>query len=258
MAMCTTLSRRHKLSRKTSGPCLREMLWPGDKIAIWRTRDRSGNRGVVAFAEVTSSVEMLEEPDASHAFWGKGRVEGPRRRLRLRYLPSSGLPLWLDEHEDFRTALGQGRSGKQALRSYTGTLGWTGGKSRELSFHRRPRPSLCRMHLRTSLSAERTLNGFSRRSAERTTWFSGGLLVSGKSFMAKRLAYALIGRKDPTKVEVVQFHQSYSYEDFIQGFRLLTTKVSSSAKTESSTSFASGQRARRSRTSSSRDQSREP
>jgi MoxR-like ATPase len=42
---------------------------------------------------------------------------------------------------------------------------------------------------------------------------------TGKTFMAKRLAYAAIGERDPSKVEMVQFHQSYSYEDFIQGFR---------------------------------------
>lgn len=41
----------------------------------------------------------------------------------------------------------------------------------------------------------------------------------GKTFIAKRVAYALLGFKDPSKVEMVQFHQSYSYEDFIQGYR---------------------------------------
>jgi hypothetical protein len=41
----------------------------------------------------------------------------------------------------------------------------------------------------------------------------------GKTFVAKRLAYALIGRKSKESVETVQFHQAYSYEDFIQGFR---------------------------------------
>jgi 5-methylcytosine-specific restriction protein B len=41
----------------------------------------------------------------------------------------------------------------------------------------------------------------------------------GKTFVAKRLAYALIGLESPQQVEMIQFHQSYAYEDFIQGFR---------------------------------------
>jgi MoxR-like ATPase len=41
----------------------------------------------------------------------------------------------------------------------------------------------------------------------------------GKTYIARRLAYALIGSNDPQQIEMIQFHQSYSYEDFIQGFR---------------------------------------
>lgn len=41
----------------------------------------------------------------------------------------------------------------------------------------------------------------------------------GKTFMAKRLAYSRIGFKDKSKVLMIQFHQSYSYEDFIEGIR---------------------------------------
>lgn len=41
----------------------------------------------------------------------------------------------------------------------------------------------------------------------------------GKTFTAKRLAYSIIGSKNPDRVQMIQFHQSYSYEDFIEGYR---------------------------------------
>ena len=41
----------------------------------------------------------------------------------------------------------------------------------------------------------------------------------GKTFTADRLAYSLMGEKAIDRVKMVQFHQSYSYEDFIMGFR---------------------------------------
>lgn len=41
----------------------------------------------------------------------------------------------------------------------------------------------------------------------------------GKTFSAKRLAYAILGRKDDTHIEKIQFHQNYSYEDFIMGYK---------------------------------------
>lgn len=42
---------------------------------------------------------------------------------------------------------------------------------------------------------------------------------TGKTFAAKRLAYVLMEAVDDDRIEFVQFHQNYSYEDFVMGYR---------------------------------------
>lgn len=41
----------------------------------------------------------------------------------------------------------------------------------------------------------------------------------GKTYVARKLAYALMETKDDTRIEMLQFHPAYTYEDFMRGYR---------------------------------------
>mgnify|MGYP000929008409 CR=1 FL=1 len=68
------------------------------------------------------------------------------------------------------------------------------------------------------MSPERyaTLKGLVRRKKNVILQGAPGV---GKTYAAQRLAFSLMGEKDASRVKVVQFHQSYSYEDFVMGYR---------------------------------------
>ena len=46
---------------------------------------------------------------------------------------------------------------------------------------------------------------------------------TGKTYVAQRLAWLLTGERSTDRIEAVQFHQSYGYEDFVRGYRPTNT-----------------------------------
>ena len=68
-------------------------------------------------------------------------------------------------------------------------------------------------------SAEDELNAALAGLRRRRALLLQGPPGTGKTFLARRLAWLLLGTKDESRIELVQFHPSYGYEDFVLGFR---------------------------------------
>jgi len=67
----------------------------------------------------------------------------------------------------------------------------------------------------TDTELEAALAGLRRRRA----LLLQGPPGTGKTYLARRLAWLLLGAQDESRIELVQFHPSYGYEDFMLGFR---------------------------------------
>lgn len=68
------------------------------------------------------------------------------------------------------------------------------------------------------LTKEQIVEILERLQAKKALILQGAPGV-GKTFLARKLAYALMEEIDSKRCEMVQFHQSYSYDDFVRGYR---------------------------------------
>ncbi len=186
---------------------------PGDIVYV-----RSGVFEILGVGRVVSEFYI----DDSEANYRNCRnvewlARGPWR-IDTRDFPKKKLPL--------KTILDLRRSSNSAL--LNGLIQLTGIDPSNLEY----RPSLNgKAHIlpKEPYPITRALNGLFMAPEEFTNMvdslhYKKNIIIQGppgvgKTFVAKRLAYALLKERDDERVQVVQFHQSYSYEDFVQGYR---------------------------------------
>ena len=86
----------------------------GDRAIIWkalgRTSGREAHRGIVAFAEVLKDPEVITDPNVAYWNVSDPRAHAAVRRVRVRYVVTPALPLWLDgPHHDLLADLSVSR-----------------------------------------------------------------------------------------------------------------------------------------------------
>jgi 5-methylcytosine-specific restriction protein B len=199
----------------------------GDRVYLWRSGD---DAGILAVAEATSLASV--QPDDFTEFWIKPPEDNSGKlRVRLRM-----LELRVDQpllKAEVRRVLPD-------LRIITAPLGTNfavtpeqdtvirqllaGQPAAPLPTEPVPPVDEPRAYTRADLLKglfidDAKVDAMLRTLASKRNLILQGPPGVGKTFVARSLAYCHMGDKDKGRLGFVQFHQSYSYEDFVQGIR---------------------------------------
>ena len=199
----------------------------GDRVYIWRAGE---NSGIVAVAEAISDVSV--QPDDFSGYWIEPPKDNEKReRVRLRLLElrtrstllRSELRLKLPDLRIISSPQGtnfpitpqQDEIIRQLL---------AGQPAAPLPTEPVPPVEELRAYTRADLLKglfidDAKVDAMLRTLASKRNLILQGPPGVGKTFVARSLAYCHMGDKDKGRLGFVQFHQSYSYEDFVQGIR---------------------------------------
>lgn len=178
---------------------------PGDLVVGYVT---SPQREVVAICEITKSLHETEDGEEEIEFKKIERLAKPVLYETLKANPDLEACEPLTNHQGSLFRLTEAEY--EIIR----------GLIDEATVEREaPKPYTREMALKELFLPEKQLDEALTALREKKNVVLQGPPGVGKTFVARRLAKALIGSDDPQRIEMIQFHQSYSYEDFIQGFR---------------------------------------
>ena len=203
----------------------KQHMKPGDQFVIWQS---GKNSGAYAFATVMTQVRSLEENKDEAAFHVDGDSGGePFTGVELRVDRSfSDTPILkevvtkCDQLEDAPI----GRQGtnfaltEKQFRAFE-SLAPTLGQDVAQAPTSQPDPFTKDDALADLFMLPVELDAILARLKRKKALILQGPPGVGKTFIARRLAFALMGKQDVRRIMMIQFHPSYGYEDFIQGFR---------------------------------------
>jgi hypothetical protein len=186
----------------------------GDTVYLWES---GAEAGIIAMAHVKTEVAEYEEPPEEREYWGpKANFEGTAPRVQVgidRVLPITISRLSLLEHPLLKNL--------RILKAPQATIfRVTDAEARALRtlLHGQPPEPEGLSRLADELLLEREyLERVQRLLEDKPQAIFYGPPGTGKTYVARKLAQFFAGSDGAIKL--VQFHPSYAYEDFVEGYR---------------------------------------